>query len=211
MKKQIIYATLLAGSCYAQPWWDDFPRMVSDSTSQQLAVTTNFHGNINMNAHGQDPTWGTFFQADGISRRTSWIEAFQGTGIKQIGYFETYGQSYCLVAELGAWDGTNLTPVLHHHWSWASYSGGTTRWLGAKDFFDDEDFARPYTRTHSRYGGPAMTYPDGAVATGYDGTDSDPRNSRVYDASCSKDILGNLSIDDYKFSSGPTNGLVYIP
>ncbi len=115
--------------------------------------------------------------------------------MKQIGYFETYGQSYSLVSELGAWDQTNLTPVLHTHWGWQNYAGGTTRWLGTKNFFDDEEYARPYTRTHPRYGGPAMTYPDGTVATGYDGPDTDPRNSRVYDAAVSKDVLGNIYID----------------
>ena len=209
--KRTLILLMLAGSCFAQPWWDDFPRMVSDSSSQQIEVTTNLHGNVNMNANGQDPGWGTFFQADGISHRTSWIEQFEGTGLKQIAYFETYGQSFCLVAELGAWDQTNLTPVLHHYWNWVNYGGGTIRWLGSKNFFDDEDFARPYTRTHSRYGGSAMTYPDGTVATGYNGPDTDPRNSRVYDAACSKNVLGELSIDSYGFSSGPTNGLVYIP
>ncbi|QHI68833.1 hypothetical protein [Tichowtungia aerotolerans] len=211
MKKTVLASFAIAASCSAAPWWDDFPRIVSDSTSQQIHVTTNHHGNVNMNANGQDPSWGTFFQADGIVRKTSWIEKFQGAGLKQIGYFETYGQSYCLVAELEAWDQTNLTPILHHHWSWKSYSGGTIRWLGAKDFFDDEEFARPYTRTHPRYGGPAMTYPDGTLATGYDGPHTDPRNSRVYDAACSKNVLGELSIDDYRSIDGaPTNGLVYV-
>lgn len=207
----IFVTALLAVQCQALPWWDDFPRMVSDSTASAVGTVTNYHGNLGMNANGQDPGWGTFFQADGIRKNAAKIASFQNAGIKQIGYFETYGQSYCFVAELGAWDETNLTPVLHTHWNWQNYAGGTIRWLGAKNFFDDEDFARPYTRTHPRYGGPAMTYPDGTVASGYDGPDTDPRNSRVYDAGCSKDILGNLSIDDYKYPAGPTNGLVYIP
>jgi len=84
-----------------------------------------------------------FFQRSGIVSSTAQSEAFQKAGIKQIGYFETYGTTSNLVAELGAWDGTNLTPVLSQFWGWASYGGGTTRWLGAKDFFDDEDLPAP--------------------------------------------------------------------
>jgi len=192
------------------PWWDDFPRMVD---ANDVATVDNYHGNFAMNGHGHDPSWGTFFQAHDISTKTTQIAAFQNAGMKQIGYFETYGQSYSLVAELGAWDETNLTPVLRTHWSWQNYSGGTIRWLGANNFFDDEEFARPYTRTHSRYGGPAMTYPDGTEATGYDGPETDPRNSRVYDAACSKDLLGNIYIDSkYAPPAGsPTDGLVYVP
>ena len=199
----------LASAVSATPWWDDFPRMVS---AKDVATVTNQHGSFAMNANGQDPSWGTFFQADGISKKTVSIAAFQNAGLKQIGYFETYGQSYCLVSELGAWDETNLTPILHHHWNWQNYSGGTIRWLGTKNFFDDEEYARPYTRTHPRYGGPAMTYPDGTVATGYDGPDSDPRNSRVYDAACSKNVLGEVYIDKVDYPNGDvTNGLIYMP
>ena len=214
MQKGILMLVSLVGSAalsQAAPWWDDFPRLVNAS---DVATVENYHGNFAMNGHGNDPSWGTFFQAHGISTKTTQIAAFQNAGIKQIGYFETYGQSYCLVAELGAWDETNLTPVLRTHWGWKNYSGGTTRWLGAKNFFDDEEFARPYTRTHPRYGGPAMRYPDGTEATGYDGPDTDPRNSRVYDAACSKDILGNIHID-MKYAppdeGAPTSGLVYLP
>jgi hypothetical protein len=212
MKKPFVLvgaAVAMGAAALAGPWWDDFPRMVSSASD--VATVTNLNGSFAMNGHAQDPGWGTFFQADGISKKVSQIAAFQSAGMKQIGYFETYGQSYCLVAELGAWDQTNLTPVLHTHWSWKNYAGGTIRWLGSKDFFDDEEYARPFTRTHSRYGGPAMTYPDGTAATGYDGSDSDPRNSRVYDAACSKNILGEITIDSINYPEGPTNGLIYIP
>jgi hypothetical protein len=210
----IVAMTLLQMVCTAgaasAPWWDDFPRMVSDSSTTQAVVTVNHHAFINMNANAQDPGWGTFFQRDGIVKNTSKIKTLKDAGLRQIGYFETFGTSYCPVSELGSWDGTNLTPVLHTHWSWASYAGGTVRWLGAKNFFDDEDFARPYTRTHPRYGGPPMTYPGGIVAAGYSGDPDDPRNSRVYDAGCSKDIFGNLSVS-YTDTAGPTNGLVINP
>jgi hypothetical protein len=197
----------------AAPWWDDFPRMVSSANS--VAAVTNLNGSFGMNGNAQDPSWGTFFQAYSISTKTGSIAEFQNAGMKQIGYFETYGQSYSLVAELAPepWDQTNLTEVLHSHWGWQSYDGGIIRWLGANNFFDDQEFARPYTRTHPRYGGPAMTYPDGSAATGYNGPDTDPRNSEVYDAAVSKDVLGNIYIDtkDAPPVGSPTNGLVYLP
>jgi len=200
-------AVLLAGvAASASPWWEDFPRMV-DSTS--VSTVSNHHGSFAMTGNGNDPAWGTFFQADQIRLRSGNIAAFQAAGLKQIYYTETYGQSVALVAELGAWNETDPTPVLHHFWNWQNYGGGTIRWLGAKNFFDNEDFARPYTRTHPRYGGIAMAYPDGTEAAGYAGADTDPRNSRVYDAACAKDLLGALSIDyAYPAAGSPTNGLV---
>ena len=193
---------------FASPWWDDFPRMV-DSAS--VATVSNYHGSFAMNGNGNDPAWGTFFQADQIRLRTANIAAFQNAGLKQIYYSETYGQSVALVAELGAWDETNPTPILHHfwNWNWQNYGGGSIRWLGAKNFFDNEVYARPFTRAHSRYGGSPMTYPDGTEATGYGGADTDPRNSRVYDAACAKNLLGELAVEyGYPAAGAPTNGLV---
>lgn len=194
----------------AAPWWDNFPRIVNCTTTN---VMTNYHGTVAFDDVAKDPSWGTFYQSYSIQLPVNVAEAtnFVAAGMKQIAYFETYGQTYCPVIEIGAWNETNLTPIIHTHWSWRLYSGGTIRWAGAKNFFDDEDFARPYTRTHPRYGGPPMTYPDGTVATGYNGPDTDPRNSRVYDAGCSKDVFGNLMIDSYSYVTGAkTNGLLPI-
>ena len=75
--------------------------------------------------------------------------------------------------------------------NWELYGGGTIDWIGVHNFFDDEAFAQPFTRTHPVYGSAPMTYPGGAVATGYAGDPADPRNSRVYDAGCAKNILGH--------------------
>jgi hypothetical protein len=56
-----------------------------------------------------------------------------------------------------------------------------------------------------------MTYPNGNIATGYFGNAADPRNNLSYDASTSKDILGNENLF-YGYSSIPnTNGALYIP
>jgi hypothetical protein len=191
------------------PWWDHFPRIMQD---MEVSTATSHHASIIFDWAQNDPGWGTYFQK-WISRPDLIADA-HAAGLKSISYYETFGQSMCFVAALGSWNGVNLTPVYNTHWSWLYYSGGTIRWLGVKNFFDDEDFARPYTRTHPRYGGPAMTYPDGTEATGYDGDPTDPRNSRVYDAGCSKNVFGEISLDyDYNESiqaSGPYDGLLYI-
>ena len=199
---------MTAGAASAAEWWNDFPRMVD---ARSPSAVTDYHGGFAFSMYGTDPAWGTFYQAHGIDLNANNFTAFENAGMKHVCYTETYGQTIAHVTEPGAWNGSDLTPVLHHYWNWQEYSGGTIRWVGAKDFFDNEDYARPYTRTHSRYGGAPMRYPDGSEATGYDGDAFDPRNSRVYDASCAKGITGNLHID-YGFpAAGATNdGLFYI-
>ena len=86
----IVAMTLLQMVCTAgaasAPWWDDFPRMVSDSSATQAVVTVNHHAFINMNANGQDPGWGTFFQRDGIVGNKAKIQALKNAGLRQIGY-----------------------------------------------------------------------------------------------------------------------------
>ena len=116
---------LISGvSVSAAPWWDDFPRMVD---TRLPTTVSNYHGNFAMSGYGNDPTWGTFFQANGISNEAN-FEVFQNAGMKHIYYSETYGTTTAIVSELGAWDETNLTPILHHHWWWQYYGGGTIRW-----------------------------------------------------------------------------------
>jgi hypothetical protein len=203
----LYWALLSCGSLSASPWWDEFPLWMD---SRSVEEVSEYHGTVVMNATGADPGWGTFFQRHGIANRAEQTAAFHAAGVKQVSYFEAFGQSYCIAAELGPWDEVNLTPVLHNHWNWSGYGGGPVRWLGVQNFFDDEVFARPYTRTHSRYGGPAMTYPDGTIATGYDGAESDPRNSRVFDAAFSKNILGELVVDEYHYANGATESLVHV-
>ena len=194
----------------AVPYWDQFPRIYQGVSASNA---TAYHANIAFNHAQTDPTWGTHYQKHqhDLARTT----AAHAAGLKNISYFETFGQSVSFAAELGPWDEVNLTPVLHTHWNWEEYGGGTIQWLGVHDFFDDSDYARPYTRTHPVYGGPPMTYPDGSIATGYAGSSSDPRNSRVYDAGSAKDILGNISLtytyNDAANQSGQTTGLLFVP
>jgi len=192
----------------ATKWWDHFPRIVE---SGNLQVALDHHANIGMNAAQQDPGWGLYGQK--ITESASRMTAFHNAGLKSIGYFETFGDSYCFIAELdNPSQSTNYNTVNCHNWNWYNYSGGEIIWIGVKNFWDDEVFARPWTRTHPVYNGPMMTYPDGNVATGYFGNDiTDPRKNRTYDASTSKDILGDLTVF-YGYATIPyTNGALYIP
>jgi len=128
----------------------------------------------------------------------------------------------CYVAELGAKQGGS-TRLRSQYWGWQRYGGGPIVWVGVQNYFDDEPFARPFTRTHARYGAPPVTYPDGTVATGYVGSAEDPRNSRVFDAVCAKDILGRVRYEaQYNEPvnrvdpatgkpAGPLDGLKLIP
>lgn len=182
------------------PWWDEFPRIVETPRLEQAQA---HHATVGMCAAHTDPGWGLNGQI--IAGHPERGQAFQEAGLKAISYVETYGEAYCFIVELAAGSpGTVHRSVVRSHWNWQAYGGGETAWVGMHTWFDDEAFARPYTRTHPRYGGPAMTYPDGTPATGYLGPASDPRNSRVYDASMAKDILGNLAIHYHFFRQPET-------
>ena len=132
------------------------------------------------------------------------VERIHAAGMKAMTWFEAFGTAGSIYAAQLKRDGKGdwirsptdptLTRVFLNHWAWQLFDGsGELRWIGVHNYFNDENFAQPYTRTHPRYGCPPMTYPDGAVAAGYDGPASDPRNSRIYDAGCAKDVFGNVT------------------
>ena len=139
-----------------------------------------------------------------VSTRTS-ADDLHAAGLKVVVYTEAFGTCHCYIAQLkraadGSWvkhDGVpDLTRVFLNHWGWQLFDGtGEIRWLGVHNYYDNEDFARPYTRTHPRYGAPPLAYPDGTPAAGHNGAAGDPRNSRVLDAACSKDVLGRVGFD----------------
>jgi hypothetical protein len=193
-------------------WWDNYPRIVETGS---LSVAQAHYANVGFTDGQRDPGWGLYGQK--ITEIPSTTQAFHNAGLKSIGYYETFGDGFCFLAEL---DSPSTSPdyntVNCHHWNWELYSGGQTIWVGMKNWFDNESFARPWTNTHPTYGGPNMTYPDGTVATGYIDNDStDPRKSRVYDASTSKDILGNMALV-YGYNPaiqlyGPFEGTLYVP
>ncbi len=183
-----------------RPWWDRFPRIISVSDSSAARI---MHADANLCGAADDPTWGIYAQRLRLATAGHRIRELHAAGIKAMTWFEAFGTAgSCYVAQLkraedGSWikhpaDPT-LTRVFSQHWSWQNFDGtGVVRWVGVHDYFDDADFARPYTRLHPRYGCPPMTYPDGTVARGSDGPAADPRNSRVYDAGGAKDVFGRV-------------------
>ncbi len=191
----------------AAPWWDDFPRIVQ---THDPAQARSLHASAVLCGAAIDPTWGAFGQ------RLSWrssrgrIARIHAAGMKAMTWFEAFGTCMGYVAQLkksagGGWvkypDAPSLTRVFAQHWCWTRYDGtGVIRWISAANYFDDADFARPYTLRHPRYGCPAMRYPDGRIAADSAGFDADPRRSRVFDAGCSKDVFGRLSIE-YGFNA----------
>jgi len=191
------------------------------------------HADANLCGAADDPTWGTYAQRLRLVNFGRRIRELHAAGLKAMTWFEAFGTAgSCYVAQLkraddGSWikhpaDYT-LTRVFCQHWNWQHFDEtGVIRWIGVHNYFDDEEFARPYTRLHPRYGCPPMTYPDGTIATGYDGSAADPRNSRVYDAGCAKDVFGRLHVG-YGFNAavnarapetgepyGPTAGLLKV-
>ncbi len=183
----ICWVCCVGASASAQ-WWDVLPRMIDAKTPQ---VAVDYHASMAMNGVGTDPGWGLWFMHSSANGQKRTRESFDKVGVRSISYNEGFGDSYAPITETGP--GKPAT-ILHEFWDWQHYSGGTVRWAGAWTWFDDADFARPYTRTNPAFGGQPMTYPDGTVASGFvDNDSSDPRKSRVYDAGSSKDILGHLA------------------
>jgi len=191
-----------------QPWWDNYPIIVQGG----LDAASTYHVDVAFYGSVSEPGWGTYGLKNNVG--VDILNEFHNQGYKDLSYYEAFGQALCFIAELGQNNGDYTTlPAIY--WDWQDYSGGTIVWVGAQNFFDDEAFARPYTRTNPTYGGVAMTYPDGTVATGYNGPSTDPRNSRVFDAGCSKNILGEISYDpgvvnDTVVNNGPYDGLLQI-
>ena len=183
----------------ASPWWDDYPLIVQASFS--LPVTLSYNGTVGFPWTQVDPSWGIYGQR--LLQNASLMSSFHNAGIRTMSYFETFGQSTLYIFELDTKGQLDYTPSKANFWNWQIYGGGPIRWVGPQNYFDNEDFTGIWNRNHPRYGGRAMTYPDGTVATGYlnkfpgiggDPT-TDPRNSRVLDAGASKSILGDLTVD----------------
>lgn len=190
-------------------WWDQFPGLIQTG---DVSRAVRSHATGALSGAADDPTWGLYGQRlrlAGGGRTT--IGQLHAAGLKALTWFEGFGSAgstYIVQVKRnpdGSWVKSPgdpfLTQTFHNHWSWQEFDGtGEIRWVGVPAYFDDADFARPYTRTHPRYGCPPMTYPDGRLATGYNGPATDPRNSRVFDAGCSKDVLGRVTFE-YEYNS----------
>lgn len=186
----------------ATPWWDEFPTLIQTGAS---ATAVRAHAVASLCGGADDPTWGIFGQRQRIATAGRRVEELHAAGLRALTWIEGFGTCQMYIAQLrrdrsGAWvrggPGGDLTRIFHQHWSWHRYDGsGERRWIGPQSYFDDLDFARPFTRSHPRYGCPPMRYPDGRIATGHDGPPDDPRGARVLDAGGAKGLDGSLSLE----------------
>ncbi|NCQ28064.1 MAG: hypothetical protein GW802_11635 [Armatimonadetes bacterium] len=185
------------------PWWDVPPRIVEIGDAE---TARKLNASCVLCGAADDPTWGLFGQRVRMADSGPRVEQVHAAGMKALCWFEAFGTagSIYVAQPKRSPDGTwvkrptdhTVTRLFRNHWGWQGYDGtGEIRWIGVHNYFDDDDFARPYTRTHPRYGSPPMTYPDGTVAAGYNGSAADPRNSRVYDAGCAKNVFGQVTFD----------------
>jgi len=201
----------------AQPWWENYPLI---SQTDDLALCQRMNADVGFVLGQTDPGFGIYGQR--LYEQPAVIDAFHKAGLKTVSYYEGFGTSTNFIVELKARGALDYTPVGAWHWNWEQYLGGPIRWVGPQNYFDCEDFAGIYTRKHPRYGGPAMTYPDGTIATGWiDNETTNPFKSRVIDAAACKNILGQPEpevdviekvnqIDPKTHKpKGPINGLVY--
>jgi len=205
----VLFAAIAPIPASAGPWWDQPPRWLH---VRDVATAQEYHANMAANNVGKDPGWSLWYQSTTNASGAITRQQFESAGIASIGYLEGFGTSFMPIVEI---DNSRPANMLHHFWNWQAYSGGTIAWAGAWTWFDDAEFARPYTRTHPIYGGPAMTFPDGTIATGFiDNDPTDPRKNRVYHAGASRDILGNVAYEPPFYNDAvqpPYPGLLYVP
>ena len=181
----------------ASPWWDQWPTFVQTS---DVAKAKGSGANTVLAGVADDCGWGIWGQRlRTLEQGKPRADALHAAGLRVLSWFEGFGTPTCYVVQLkrdaaGAWikaDGTDVTRAFLNQWGWSHFDGtGEVRWVGLQNYFEDDDFARPYTRLHPRYGCPPATYPDGRPAVGYDGSPLDPRRARCFDATCSKNVLG---------------------
>jgi len=88
-------------ACDEPKWWDHFPRIVQDYS---LTVAQDHYGKIGFNGTHQDPTWGIY----GLKKFEDNARAndFHNAGLKNISYFETFGESVSFISELGGYNAT---------------------------------------------------------------------------------------------------------
>ncbi len=199
----IVVCAVLSGGPAIRPWWDTYAAFVQDgdaARARAVGATASLCGAADDAGWG---IWGQRIRVQESGRRTT--DAFHAAGLKALTWVEGFGNAGLYVVQLkrqpdGAWtrcDGTDLTRVWRNHWGWSKFDGtGEVRWVGIHTYWDDADYARPYTLTHPRYGAPPVTYPDGTVARGYTGSPLDPRRCRVFDAAGGKNVLGQAFAGD---------------
>jgi len=181
-----------------------------------------------------DPTWGIPGAALRRAEFSSGLKGLHSARLRAITWVEAFGDCMCYAAALGLNpDGSvarstkdpNLPHVLLNQWAW-ELSGGLPPnrkvWIGLHNYTDDLVWARPFTRTHPRYGAPVPRFPNGTPALGWQGDPQNPANWRVYQAAGARDINGRLRIvwelnpkvneidPTTGKPKGPTDGLVEV-
>ena len=186
-----------------KPWWDDFLTIVQTGNTERAAAA---HAVAALCGAADDPCWGIFHQRIRNVSYPGRVAALHERGLKAITWIECFGTTQAHIVQLkrdanGAWvrypSDPSLTRVFCNAWGWKAFDGtGEVRWVGVHNYFEPEDFARPYTRLHPRYGCPPMTYPDGRLAVGYARTRAQPWTHRVFDAACAKNVLGRVHFEN---------------
>jgi len=216
-------------STSAAPWWDDYPTTVQSGRPEEIAASGADSAVCGM---ADDPCWGIYGQRAESPARVAALRPLAERGVRLMVWAETFGTCEEYIAEfergadgrLMAFEADPLTPrPLLNFWGWHVWQPRPNRevhWVGLGAYYADEAWLQPWTRTHPRYGAPPFRYPDGREAEGFMEEDGPFRFHRLYDAGCSKNVLGALE-PDYGFNgklnevdpatgrvSGPTEGLI---
>ncbi len=155
-----VFCVLCAAGAVAgtNPWWDCVPR---DADTNDVQTALDYNANMTMNGVGCDPGWGPWLMwsshenlANMVARRKS----FQAAGIRSLSFTFGFGGVHTPITAIGAHEAGSPAPITYQCWSWNSYKGtDQIRWAGAWTWFDDADFARPFTRTGSACPGSPMS------------------------------------------------------
>jgi len=199
----------------AAPWWEDNLRWVDTGDEYQAH---DLSASVTMCGACDDPGWGTFGQQMRMGEIGDRVARFHARGLKTLAYFEGFGETMGFSAVVkkaadGSWiqdPKMGSSKIFAHRWSWKDWDGdGEVRWISTAAYFNNEDFVRPWTRTHPIYGAPVPTYPDGTPALGYldsstgaPGTAGSILSARLYDASAAKNVLGKVN---FQFEVLPTD------
>jgi hypothetical protein len=192
----------------ARAWWDDFPTIVQTGDAAQAERGSAV---ASLCGAADDPCWGIFAQKVRQVSFPGRVDALHKTGLRALTWIEGFGTAEAYIVQVkrdahGAWlrypDAPDLTRIWCNAWGWKSFDGtGEVRWVGIHNYFDPEDFVQPYTREHPRYGCPAMTYPDGRTASGYQQGPEAPWTHRVYAAGGAKNVLGRVHFENAELNA----------
>jgi hypothetical protein len=225
----LLTLVLASGASGASPWWDDYPTTVQTGRPEEIVASGADSAVCGV---ADDPCWSILGQRIRYLGRNPGLDGVAAQGVKLMSWAETFGTCEEYIAEFQREadgrlvgfesDPTTPRPFLNF-WGWHVWRPQPDReihWIGLGAYYADEPWMQPWTRTHPRYGAPPFRYPDGRAAEGYLDGPEQFHLYRLYDAGCSKNVLGELE-PDYGFNArlnevdpatgrvrGPTEGLV---